>query len=55
MHWNKQRLSLGILLLACTVLCIFSWLQKGFSSYYLTGTILFTILGVGFIRSARNK
>lgn len=55
MNWDKRKLSLGVGLLACTVLCVIGWIGKGFSSYYLTGTILFTILGIGFIRSARNK
>lgn len=54
MNWNKQRLCLGIFLLICTCFCVFSWIRQGFSSYYLTGTVLFTILGIGFIRSARN-
>lgn len=54
MHWNKQRLGLGIGLLIGTCLCILSWYSRGFTSYYLTGSILFTIIGIGFIRSARK-
>lgn len=54
MYWDKRKLGMGIAFLICTCLCILAWIRQGFSSYYLTGSILFTIVGVGFIRSARN-
>lgn len=54
MHWDKRRLGIGIAFLICTCLCVLGWVRQGFTSYYLTGSILFTIVGIGFIRSARN-
>lgn len=56
--WIKSRdlklLLFGLFLLTCSFLSLVGLLSKGFESFYVSGLILFTLFGIGFIRKSKN-
>ncbi|MEG0830561.1 MAG: hypothetical protein RSD88_08385 [Anaerovoracaceae bacterium] len=51
---DKKKLIAGIAFLVGTVLCITGWIHDGYSSYYLTGSIVFTVVGIGFLKTCKQ-
>jgi len=56
--WLQDRdlkfLLFGFFLLICSVLSIVGLLRKGYESSYVSGIILFTLLGLAFIRKSKK-
>lgn len=50
---DKKKMIVGIVLLLGAVYFLVNILTKEMESFYVTGMILFTILGLGFLRNAR--
>ncbi len=50
---DKKKMIVGIVLLLGAVYFLINILTKEMESFYVTGLILFTILGLGFLRNAR--
>lgn len=53
MKRDKRKVIIGIIFLLFTVLCIMKWATIGYRTYLLTGAVLFTIVGTGFLRSSK--
>lgn len=54
MKWDKRYLFIGILFLILAVNCVAFLIHKDFSTYYVSGLVIFTFLGIAFIRRAKN-
>ncbi len=54
MKFDKRCLIIGICFLIGTLLCVVSMLQGHKDSYFITGAVVFTIAGIGFIRKSIN-
>jgi len=54
MHFDRNFWS-AILFFFLTIICIFGLLTHGVQSYYITGLVIFTFLGVAFILRAMRK
>jgi len=56
--WIRSRdlklLFFGLFLLICSVLSLIGLMSKGFESFYVSGLVLFTIFGLGFIRKSKK-
>ncbi len=50
---DKKKMTIGIVMLLGAVYFLFNILTKEMESFYVTGLILFTVLGLGFLRNAR--
>ncbi len=50
---DKRKAAIGIALLLGSLYSLISILTKEPESFYVTGLIVFFILGIGFLRSAR--
>jgi membrane-bound ClpP family serine protease len=50
---DKKKMIVGIVLLLGAVYFLVNILTKEMESFHVTGLILFTILGLGFLRNAR--
>ena len=55
MYTDKRKIFMGILFLFFTVICIIGIVTKGVTTYYITGSIIFTIIGLGCIRTSRYR
>jgi hypothetical protein len=57
-HWiqtkDPKTFAFGLLLLLCSVVSISALLTKGYTSYYMTGSILFTFFGIAMIRKSKR-
>lgn|GEM_PF-1463931 len=51
---NKRNLIIGIGFLILAILCIIGIINNGVQSYYITGTLLFTIIGIAFVKRAKS-
>ena len=54
MHFDRYFWS-AILFFFLSIICVFGLLTRGVQSYYITGLIIFTFLGVAFILRAMGK
>ena len=50
---DKNKMIVGIVFLIGAIYFVYSMLTKDLKSFYITGTIVFTILGLGFIKNSR--
>jgi putative effector of murein hydrolase len=51
---DPKTFAFGFLLLLCSAIAIIGLLTKGYTSYYLTGSILFAFLGIAMIRKSKR-
>lgn len=52
---EKRDLIIGIIFVIAALYCVFRMATLGVASYTVTGAILFTIVGVGFIKKSRGR
>ncbi len=52
---EKKYLLFGIIFILAAIYCVFRMVTIEVASHTITGTILFTIVGVGFIKKARAR
>lgn len=50
---DKKKMIIGIVLLLGAAYSLLNILTKEMESFYVTGLILFTLLGLAFLRNAR--
>ena len=48
----KKEFWIALFWFACTAFIVTDFIRNGFASYRLTGTILFPLLGLAFLRRA---
>ena len=51
---DPKTLAFGFLLLICSAFAIVGLLTKGYTSYYLSGAILFAFLGIAMMRKSKR-
>ncbi len=51
---DPKTLAFGVLLLICSGVAVSGLLTKGFTSYYMTGSILFAFFGIAMIRKSSH-
>lgn len=52
---EKKDLIVGIIFILAAIYCVFRMITIDIASYSVTGAILFTIVGVGFIKKSRSR
>lgn len=52
---DKNNLRIGIAFLLGSGYCLFDLVTRGFKSFTLSGLILFTLVGLAFIRKAKSR
>jgi hypothetical protein len=52
---SKSKLFFGLFFIALAILSIVSLTRTGFQSYLLIGTLLFALIGIGFLRRSDEK
>jgi len=56
--WMQSRdfklLFFGLFLLVCSLLSLIGLIKQGFESFYVSGIVLFTLFGLGFIRKSKK-
>ncbi|WP_312353544.1 hypothetical protein [Aminipila sp.] len=52
---DKNSLMIGIAFLIGSAYCILELVTKEFKSFTLTGLILFTLVGIAFIRKSKSR
>lgn len=54
MKWDLRSLLIGLFFMACSVICIGSLVQGVKGSYLYAGILLFTVVGLGFLKKAKR-
>ena len=52
---EKKNLVAGIAFLFGTVVCVYSLITREFQTLYVTGAVVFTIVGVAFLKRANTR
>ena len=52
---EKKNLIAGIAFLVGTAICVFSLFTREFQTYYVCGAVVFTIVGVAFLKRANTR
>lgn len=52
---DKNSLIIGIVFLLGAGYCLFDLITQGLKSFSITGIILFTLVGIGFIKKSRSR
>ena len=52
---EKRNFIIGIIFIIAALYCIFRMVTIEVASHTITGVILFTIVGVGFIKKSRGR
>ena len=52
---DKKNFAFGVIFILIAIYCVFRAITIAPASYTTTGAIVFTIVGIGFIKKARGR
>lgn len=52
---DMKNLVFGSFFIIAALFCVFTWVTRGFASYLGSGVVLFTLIGIAFLRRARPR
>lgn len=55
LNWEKRSLAIGVVFIALALYSLFQIIFVEYTSYYLTASIVGTIIGIGFLKKAHNS